>query len=112
MSLKDNITNPIIEVTNSMMAGSKISTEATMKIITHLGVAIDDAQMDIQRQLNDKINLWESLYGDEDKTLYTLGLRHAIDIINGELATDRNGFNDKPYVEGQEFKPDEIVENI
>jgi hypothetical protein len=52
------------------------------------------------------------MYGGADKSLYTLGLRHALDIVKGEVATETNGFNGKPYVEGQEFKLDEIVEDI
>jgi hypothetical protein len=35
-----------------------------------------------------------------------------MDILTGQTATDANGFNDKPYVEGQEFKLDKAVEDI
>lgn len=112
MSLEDKILNPVIEATNSMMANGKMPMESVTEIVRTLKVAIGDAQLELRTLVEDKIHLWESLYGEKDKTLYALGLRHALDIINGEVATDRNGFNDKPYVEGQEFKLDEVVEDI
>jgi hypothetical protein len=74
--------------------------------------AVSSFILDIKTQIEDKIHLWDSMYGGQDKTLYTLGLRHALDMITGEVATDKNGFNDKPYIQGQEFKLDEIVEDI
>lgn len=74
--------------------------------------AVNSFILDLKTQIENKIHLWDSLYGGQDKTLYTLGLRHALDMINGEVATDMNGFNDKPYVEGQAFELDEIEEEI
>jgi hypothetical protein len=95
-----------------MIANGQLPIEIATLLIQQLRVAIGDAQFAMRLQVEDKIHLWESLYGEKDKTLYALGLRHALDIINGEVATDKNGFNDKPYVKGQEFKLDEIVEDI
>lgn len=74
--------------------------------------AVSSFILDIRTQIENKIHLWDSMYGGQDKTLYTLGLRHALDMITGEVATDRNGFNDKPYVEGQEFELDVPAEEI
>lgn len=74
--------------------------------------AVNSFILKLKTQIEDKIHLWDSMYGSQDRTLYTLGLRHALDMITGEVATDSNGFNDKPYVEGQEFSLDEVVEDI
>jgi hypothetical protein len=74
--------------------------------------AVNSFIFDIKTQIENKIHLWDSMYGGQDKTLYTLGLRHALDMITGETATDKNGFNDKPYVAGQEFKLEDIEEEI
>jgi hypothetical protein len=112
MSLEDKILDPVIEATNSMIANGQLPIEVATLLVQQLRVAIDDAQFAMRTQVEDKIHLWESLYGEKDKTLYALGLRHALDIINGEVATDKNGFNGKPYVEGQEFKLDETEEEI
>jgi hypothetical protein len=74
--------------------------------------AVSNFIFDIKTQIENKIHLWDSMYGGQDKTLYTLGLRHALDMITGEVATDTNGFDGKPYVEGQEFELDVPVEEI
>jgi hypothetical protein len=95
-----------------MIANGQLPIEVATILIQQIRVAIEDAQFAMRTQVEDKIHLWESLYGEKDKTLYALGLRHALDIINGEVATDKNGFNDKPYVEGQAFELDETVEEI
>lgn len=112
MSLEDKILDPIVEATNSLMANGKMPIEVATQLVEHLKVAIVDAQSEMRAIVEDKIHLWESLYGERDKTLYALGLRHALDVINGEVATDKNGFNDKPYVKGQEFELDVPVEEI
>jgi hypothetical protein len=48
---------------------------------------------DLKAQLQDKIVDWETGMGEEDRTLYSLGLRHAIDLISGFNPTeeDRDG---------------------
>jgi hypothetical protein len=112
MSLEDKILDPVVDVTNSMIASGQLPIEVATLLIQQIRVAIEGAQFSLRTQIEDKIHLWESLYGEKDKTLYALGLRHAIDMINGEVATDTNGFNGKPYVQGQEFKLDENVEDI
>ena len=112
MSLEDNILDPVVEATNSMIAAGQLPMEVATRIIQHLNVAINNSRLEMRNQIEDKIHLWESLYGERDKTLYALGLRHALDVINGEVATDKNGFNDKPYVKGQEFELDVPVEEI
>ena len=48
-----------------------------------------------------KIDLWESMYAEADTSLYTLGLRHAIDILTNQTATDFNGFDGSKYEKEQ-----------
>ena len=49
---------------------------------------------------------WETIAGDADKSLYTLGLRHAMDIVSNEVATELNGYDglkyEKEQTEGRE----------
>ena len=112
MSLDDRILEPIVQATNSMIANNEISIETATRLMAHINSGIAHGMNQLKRELEDKIHLWDSMYGGADKSLYTLGLRHALDIIKGEVATDKNGFNDKPYVEGQEFKLDVPVGEI
>ena len=112
MSLDDKILDPIVQAINSMIANNEMTVETSTRLMAHINSGISEGMNQLKRELNDKIHIWESMYGGQDKSLYTLGLRHALDLVSGEVATDKNGFNDKPYVEGQEFELDEIVEDI
>jgi hypothetical protein len=112
MSLDDKILDPIVQATNSMIANNELSIETATRLMAHINNGIAEGMNQLKRELEDKIHLWDSMYGGADKSLYTLGLRHALDIVKGEVATDTNGFNGKPYVEGQEFELDEVVEDI
>lgn len=112
MSLEKKILDPVVETINSMIANNNITMDHANVLTTVLSLAIDEARFQLKTDIEDKIHLWESMYGEQDKTLYALGLRHALDMINGEVATDRNGYNNKLYVEGQEFTIDEVVEDI
>jgi hypothetical protein len=111
MSLEKKILSPVVETLNSMIADNQITIEHATALTTILSLAIDETRFELRTKIEDKIHLWDSMYGEQDKTLYALGLRHALDMINGEVATDRNGYDNKVYVEGQEFKIDEIVED-
>jgi hypothetical protein len=46
--------------------------------------AVNDWYLDIDQQLSNLVRDWEEKMGDEDKTLYTLGIRRAQDIVRGE----------------------------
>jgi hypothetical protein len=81
MSLEDKILDPIVEATNSMIANGQLPIEVATLVIQQLRVAIEDAQFAMRTQVENKIHLWDSMYGGQDKTLYTLGLRHALDIV-------------------------------
>ena len=109
MSLDDKILEPIVQSLNSMIANNELSVETATRLTAQINSGIAKGMNQLKKELEDKIHLWDSMYGGNDKSLYTLGLRHAVDMINGEVATDHNGFNDKPYVEGQEFKLDEFM---
>ena len=49
--------------------------------------AVNDWYSDIDQQITDLIKDWESRLGEDDKTLYTLGVRRALDIVRGEERT-------------------------
>jgi hypothetical protein len=96
----------------TLLAQNKFDTDTQLDIYLAMKKAAMDLQDNQVQKLQEKIEYWESVYGQADTSLYTLGLRHAMDILTGQTATDANGFNDKPYKAGQEFKLDEIVEDI
>ncbi len=96
----------------TLLAQNRFDTDTQLDIYLAMKKAAMDLQESQIQKLKEKIEHWESMYGEADTSLYTLGLRHALDILTGETATDANGFNDKPYVAGQEFTLDETVEDI
>lgn len=52
----------------------------------YLGVVqkeVDDHLAGVSAVMQSIVTEWESMMGDADKSLYSLGLRHAIDIIHG-----------------------------
>jgi hypothetical protein len=107
--LDKNFQETIFNTLASLLAQNKFDTDTQLDIYLAMKKAAIDLQEGQIQKIKDKIDTWESMYGQADTSLYTLGLRHAVDIITGETATNNNGFNDKPYEDGQEFKLDEIM---
>jgi hypothetical protein len=110
--LDKNFQETIFNTLATLLAQNKFDTDTQLDIYLAMKKAAMDLQDSQIQKLQEKITHWESMYGEADTSLYTLGLRHALDILTGKTATDANGFNDKPYEDGQEFKLDEIVEDI
>jgi hypothetical protein len=102
----------VFNTLTSLLAQNKFDSDTQLDIYLAMKKAAMDLQESQIQKLQEKIEHWESMYGQADTSLYTLGLRHAVDILSGQTATDANGFNDKPYIEGQEFELDETVEDI
>lgn len=71
--------------------------ELTEKIISDFSLAGSDAQLiefivdEHHKKIEDAIVLlikdWEEKMGEDDKTLYSLGLRRALDVVRGEERT-------------------------
>jgi gas vesicle protein len=45
---------------------------------------VEDFVSSIEKQLMDLIKDWEEKMSDDDRTLYSLGLRRALDVVRGE----------------------------
>lgn len=65
-----------------------ISLDVSGLILTTVNIELKNIQMDMEVQIQKKITDWEASMGEEDKTLYSLGLRHALDIVTGVVPTD------------------------
>lgn len=86
-------------MTNSEMLRDKII--GTMKLLADenqwpikfemverlIGSAVNDWYSDIDQQLVNMVKEWEEKMGEDDKTLYTLGVRRALDLVRGEERT-------------------------
>lgn len=81
----------------SLLAQKKFDTDTQLDIY----LAMKQASLEMQESKADairlKISQWELVHGEGDTSLYTLGLRHALDIITGEVTTDFNGYDGEKY---------------
>ena len=91
---------PVLNSLTTLLAQKKFDTDTQLDIYLAVKKAASELQEYQINELNRKIKDWEEGYGEADKTLYTLGLRHAIDIITGESATDFNGYDGEKYEQG------------
>lgn len=73
------------------------SEELSEKIISDFSLVGGDAQLveitveehhkKIEEEIVSLIKDWEAKMGEDDKTLYSLGLRRALDVVRGEERT-------------------------
>jgi hypothetical protein len=49
-----------------------------------VNTVVENWYLEIDDQLKKLITDWEAAMGDDDKTLYTLGVRRALDKVRGE----------------------------
>lgn len=89
---------PIYNSLTTLLAQKKFDSDTSLDIYQSMKRAMQDLQEAQIAELETKIRKWEEVADGADTTLYTLGLRHAIDIIKGEVATDSNGYDGQPYV--------------
>lgn len=66
----------------------EVSLEASGLILTTVNLELKNIQQSIIDDLQEKISSWEESMQEDDKSLYSLGLRHALDIVNGVVPTD------------------------
>lgn len=85
----------------TLLAQNKFDTDTQLDIYLAVKRAATDMQ-DLQAEkIRARIAEWESMYGSADTSLYTLGLRHALDIISNEVATEFNGYDGSKYEKEQ-----------
>jgi hypothetical protein len=81
----------------TLLAQNKFDSDTQLDIYLAMKQAALDMQEAKADQIRAKISEWDSMYGGADNSLYTLGLRHALDIITNEVATDLNGYDGEKY---------------
>ena len=85
----------------SFLAQGKIDTDTQLDIYLAVKKAALDLQESQLEKIRSKMAQWEAIAGDADKSLYTLGLRHAMDIVSNEVATELNGYDGLKYEKEQ-----------
>jgi hypothetical protein len=95
--LDKNFQETIFNTLATLLAQNKFDTDTQLDIYLAMKKAALDMQESKADLIRAKIAEWDSMYGEADNSLYTLGLRHALDIITNEVATERNGYDGEKY---------------
>jgi hypothetical protein len=78
-----NIDSDVLAFTTSLVGSGQISPDLATEIYAFYKSALSRREEYLVDGLAEKITKWETTMGDEDRSLYTLGMRHAIDFIRG-----------------------------
>jgi len=79
----------------------QLDPQTMVKIIESFDSVVRDRESGITDVLTNKIRNWENTMDGDDKSLYTLGLRHAIDAIKGLEPTN---FKEYKPIEEEDFR--------
>jgi hypothetical protein len=80
----------------SLLNKGLITPEALIKTTQIVEDEIQSHKNSVVEQLKQMIDEWEATMGDSDKSLYSLGLRRAIDVVSGETAYSQLPVLEKP----------------
>lgn len=84
MKKQDLISTIIKDITVAVVNSDKLTVEQIAEaVVTPVNTFVES----IENQLTDLIKDWEEKMADDDRTLYSLGLRRALDIVRGESPT-------------------------
>lgn len=68
---------------HSMVFSKTIDASVVPELLKFIDEALDHWEKSLVDELGQKALAWETAMGDDDKSLYTLGIRHSIDAIKG-----------------------------
>lgn len=71
-----------------MVAEQLIAPEAAVMLTEKVVEALESYGQEIAEKLQTMITDWESVMDEDDKTLYSLGLRRAVDVVLEKDSTE------------------------
>ena len=83
MSRNKDIKKVIADHLQSMVYWKTMNASAVPELVEFLDEVFLSWEKSLVDTLSQKALTWETAMGDEDKSLYTLGIRHSIDAIKG-----------------------------
>ena len=83
MGVNKDVRKVYVDHLQSMVYWKTIDASVVPELLKFLDEVFDTWEKSIINELGQKVLAWESAMGDEDKSLYTLGIRHSIDAIKG-----------------------------
>ncbi len=79
-----------------LVHAGEITPDTLMKISRIVESRVEEWRVGIINDLNLMVREWEETMGDDDQSFYTLGIRRAIDKLNGKPATSELPILEKP----------------
>jgi hypothetical protein len=102
--MNNQVRSTIVSYLEGMMMDGSIKPEAVPALTRFLDEVISEGNEDLIKTLVGKIQDWENTMGENDKSLYTLGIRQAVDVLRGDSPTHAKEY--KPLDE-EDFRPKE-----
>jgi hypothetical protein len=97
----------IVSHLEGLMVNGDIKPEAVPSLTRFLDNVFSEANEELISTLVTKIKDWEDTMGDDDKSLYTLGIRQAVDVLRGDKFGHAKEY--KPLSD-EDFRPKEETE--
>lgn len=102
--MNNEMRSTVVTYLEGMMMDGSIKPEAVPALTRFLDETLNDSNSEIVKMLTEKIKDWEDTMGGDDKSLYTLGIRQAVDVLRGDVPTHAKEY--KPLGE-EDFRPKE-----
>ena len=83
MSRNKDIKKVVADHLQSMVYWKNINASVVPELVGFLDEVFLSWEKSLVEELSQKALAWETAMGDEDKSLYTLVIRHSIDAIKG-----------------------------
>jgi hypothetical protein len=91
---KNELKRAFSEYITGMIMDGTIKPDNAPDLISFIDELLDTRETYIVGKLAELVSSWETTMGDDDKSLYTLGVRRAIDVIR---ETDYKPINGEDY---------------
>lgn len=99
----------IVSHLEALMRDGSIKPEVVPSLIKFLDDATSENNEKLIKALVEKIKDWEEAMGEDDKSLYTLGIRQAVDVLRGDSPAHAKEY--KPLDE-EDFRPKEETKDF
>lgn len=98
------LTNNIIEQLRQLAQRGEMTPEALLKVSEVIETSVDSWIVSKVSTLEDMIKEWEEVMDSGDNSLYSLGLRRAVDIVREQTAYSQLPILEKPDTPYEEQK--------
>jgi len=94
--MKNSLTTNITEQLHQLTQRGQMTPEALMAVSQVIETNTNSWVESKAQRLEEMITEWEATMEDSDKTLYSLGLRRAVDVIREQTAYSQLPILEKP----------------